>query len=264
MSGTLQAPERSYRAICFDLDGTLLPMDLDEFMNGYFKLLGEYVARYGVKWDDFILGMKAGIQAMATHSDGRTNEGAFWEQFFCFVDPNACDWEQVFLSFYEDEFGKLGQVVTPNPAAAEAVRTLADKGYPLLLATMPMFPRRAVEWRLAWAGVDPALFEYITTFDNSTSTKPHTSYYEEVLGVLSNIAADEVLMVGNNTVEDLAFCKLGADAYVVTDNLIDPVGFDLSTLPHGTLKDFASWVNTFPSCVIPAQVKNAVVAEGRN
>ena len=30
---------RAYRAICFDLDGTLLPMDIDEFMNAYFSRL---------------------------------------------------------------------------------------------------------------------------------------------------------------------------------------------------------------------------------
>ena len=37
----------SYRAVFFDLDGTLLPMDLDEFMNAYFKAIGSFVARKG-------------------------------------------------------------------------------------------------------------------------------------------------------------------------------------------------------------------------
>ena len=37
-----------YRAIFFDLDGTLLPLDVDEFMRDYFAALGAYVARFGV------------------------------------------------------------------------------------------------------------------------------------------------------------------------------------------------------------------------
>ncbi|MEY8561995.1 HAD family hydrolase [Eggerthellaceae bacterium 3-80] len=254
MSNAPCPPERTYRAICFDLDGTLLPMDLDEFMNAYFSLLGECVAQYGVSWDDFVLGMKAGIQAMATHTDGRTNEEVFWEHYFSFVDPGACNWPEVLGDFYEHDFGKLGDMVVPNPAAASAVATLAEKGYPLILATMPMFPRRAVEWRLRWAGVDPEQFVYITTFDNSTSAKPHTSYYQGVLDKLAGASGEDVLMVGNNTVEDLAFCKLGADAFLVTDNLIDPVGFDLASVRHGSLADFAAWANMLPSCQNPACV----------
>ena len=46
-------------------------------------------------------------------------------------------------------------VLCATPAAARAVDALASKGYPLVLATMPMFPERAVRWRLEWAGIDP-------------------------------------------------------------------------------------------------------------
>lgn len=35
------------KAILFDLDGTLLPMDQDEFTKGYFKLLAAKLAPYG-------------------------------------------------------------------------------------------------------------------------------------------------------------------------------------------------------------------------
>ena len=29
--------QRTYKAFIFDLDGTLCPMELDEFLSGYFK-----------------------------------------------------------------------------------------------------------------------------------------------------------------------------------------------------------------------------------
>ncbi|MFR0734647.1 MAG: hypothetical protein ACLSHU_11060 [Oscillospiraceae bacterium] len=34
----------TYQAILFDLDGTLLPMDLDQFTEGYFHLLAQTAA----------------------------------------------------------------------------------------------------------------------------------------------------------------------------------------------------------------------------
>ena len=34
-------------AVLFDLDGTLLPMDMDEFTGGYFRFLAEKAAPFG-------------------------------------------------------------------------------------------------------------------------------------------------------------------------------------------------------------------------
>lgn len=240
-----------YRAVFFDLDGTLLPMELDGFMRSYFQSLGSYVAHFGVSGDCFMAGMKAGIKAMAAHDGDRLNADAFWGGYFTHIDPEMCDWKTELDGYYEHEFGKLGAQVKPNPSAARAVETLAAKGYPLVLATMPMFPQRAVEWRLEWAGVDPAYFSRLTTFVNSTSVKPKLSYYAENLAAAGVVGSD-VLMVGNNTKEDLAIRKLGADAYLVTDLLIDPVGFDITGVEHGSLDSFAAWVDHLPACANPA------------
>ena len=141
---------RTYRAIFFDLDGTLLPMEMDEFLGAYFEAIAGFVARQGLDAKAFSAGLKAGIGAMASHDDGRTNHEAYWEAFFQHADADAAAWEELLTEFYEHEFGAIGEGFQPNPAAARAVEALAAKGYPLVLATMPMFPRRAVEWRLAW------------------------------------------------------------------------------------------------------------------
>ena len=162
------------------------------------------------------------------------------------------EWLPLLNEFYEHDFGAIGEGVQANPACARAVAALAAKGYPLVLATMPMFPRRAVEWRLAWAGVDPAHFSRLTSFENSTSVKPKPAYYAENLAACGLAGAD-VLMVGNNTVEDLAACSLGADAFLVTDHLLDPTdGFDLSSVRHGAMEEFAVWAEALPPCANPA------------
>ena len=221
---------RAYRAIFFDLDGTLLPMELEEFLSTYFKSIASFVA---------------------AHDDGRTNHEAYWEAFFQKVDRTAADWDALLGEFYDVDFGKIGEGVQPNPATARAVEALAQKGYPLVLATMPMFPRRAVEWRLTWAGVDPRLFARITTYENSTSVKPKPAYCAENLAACGLAGAD-VLMVGNNTVEDQAFAGLGTDMYLVTDHLLDPAGTGVEGVRHGTMEDFAAWAEALPACANPA------------
>ena len=250
-------PEKTYRAVFFDLDGTLLPIDLDAFMGSYFKALGAHLAPLGVARDDFMAGMRGGIMAMVANDTGKPNADAFWQAFFGCVLPastgaSEADLRAAVETFYETDFGALGRDVDPNPAAARAIEVLAQKGYPLALTTMPMFPRRAVEWRLTWAGVDPKAFSRITTFNNSTAVKPKLNYYAENLAA-TGLAGADVLMVGNNTKEDMAALKLGCDGYLVTDYLIDPEGFDIASVRSGSLNDFAAWVEALPTCENPAQ-----------
>ncbi len=243
--------QQRYRAVFFDLDGTLLPMELESFMKGYFGSLTAFMAAHGVNPEIFVEALNAGVRAMAKNQGACTNADAFWDAFFTFFGRDDFAWTEIFTDFYENEFGKLGSAACADPDAARAVATLRAKGYPLVLATMPMFPRRAVEWRLAWAGIDAAHFERITDYENSTSVKPFLVYFEQNLAA-AGLAADEVLMVGNNTREDLACLELGFDAYLVTDNLIDPVSFDLATVKHGSMAEFAQWVEELPECSNPA------------
>lgn len=256
----------SYRAIFFDLDGTLLPMELDEFLGAYFESIARFVAKHGLDAASFSAGLKAGIGAMAAHDDDRTNFDAFWESFFQHAVRDAANWDELLGGYYEHDFGAIGEGFAPNPAAARAIEALAAKGYPLVLATMPMFPRRAVEWRLAWAGVDASRFARITSYENSTSVKPKLAYYAENVAACG-LAGTDVLMVGNNTVEDLAIQGLGADAFLVTDHLLDPTDdFDVSAVKHGTMEEFAAWAEALPACENPARVidPGVVGAEARD
>ena len=240
-----------YRAVFFDLDGTLLPMDLGEFMQSYFERLAAYVAARGIDPEIFTAGLKKGIKAMAAHDDGRLNAEAYWDAFFEVVDQDATDWAKLVGEFYEHDFGEIGKNVVPDPHAARAIETLRAKGYPLVLATMPMFPLRAVKWRLSWAGIDADAFARITNYENSTSVKPKLDYYAENLRA-AGLKSEDVLMVGNNTHEDLACLDLGMDAYLVTDHLLDPVKFDLSRVKHSSMAEFAAWAEALSACEHPA------------
>ena len=230
----------SYRAILFDLDGTLCPMELDEFLGGYFKDIARFAAEQGVDGEKFARAFGAGASAMAKREPGgKTNYDVFWDAFFAVLDRDA--------GYYETRFGAIGADVQPNPAAHRALELLVAKGYPLVLATQPMFPRRAVEWRLAWGGVGDAPFRYISTYENSSTVKPQVEYYAEVLANCG-LSADEVLMVGNHNREDGLATKVGCDIYFLTDHLIESEeGLDVSECKHGSMAEFADWCEALPS-----------------
>jgi FMN phosphatase YigB (HAD superfamily) len=186
-----------------------------------------------------------GVKAMAVDTGDRMNEEVFWTTFHEQYGDDDPTIDSRITEFYSTVFPHIGDGFEPNPAAARAIATLQAKGYRLFLTTMPMFPRLAVEWRCHWADVDPAVFERITTYDNSFACKPDLRYFKQNLE-LAGCAPEEVLMVGNNTLEDLSAMKLGVDAYLVTDWLLDPVEFPIETVKHGSLADFADFAEQLP------------------
>lgn len=254
----MQNKAGEYRAICFDLDGTLLPMDIDEFMSEYFRRIAKYVGQRGLDSQAFMAGLKAGTKKMATHTGDELNMDAFWNTFFnIYKSEVQADFDRdevlkIANDFYAEEFPHIGDGFKGNPAAQRVVEKLAAKKYPMVLTTMPMFPRLAVEHRLRWAGVDPQNFARITSYENSKAVKPRQTYYAENLAAM-NVEGKDVLMVGNNTMEDLAFLDLGVDAFLVTDWLLDPIGFDISSVKHGNMDEFEAWVDTLPVCTNPAE-----------
>ena len=48
--------------------------------------------------------------------------------------------------------------------------------------------------------------------------------------------------------QDLACCELGADGYLVTDWLLDPIDFDYRAMNHGSLEDLLDFVTALPEC----------------
>lgn len=246
-----QAP---YDVIFFDMDGTLLPLEVRDFLVPYYELLQVACAREGYDPKTFRDAVNAGIFSMYDHPCDETNEASFWRAFYRSLfngdEPSDVQKERLFAffdNFYRNEFQHAGKAAVPNPAAQRSLDTLAQKGYPLYLTTMPMFPQSAIEWRMKWAACDIGLFDRVTTFDNSTAVKPDLVYYRENLA-LADVPPERVLMVGNNTEDDLAALKLGMDAYLVTDYLINPNGFDIETVKHGSLEEFAHWVQGLATC----------------
>ena len=218
--------------IFFDLDGTLLPMDQDLFTKTYFGLLAQKMAPLGYEPEKLIGAIWQGIGAMVRNDGRRTNEEAFWDVFQTRWDRDVLADRPAFEAFYRDDFGGAQSSCGFQPDAAALVRDLKQAGKRVILATNPIFPAIATRQRIAWAGLSPEDFEWVTTYENTGYCKPNPRYYQDILQC-RGLKAEECLMVGNDTEEDMAAETLGMEVYLLTDCLIDRSGQGPERWPHG-------------------------------
>ena len=71
----------SIKAVLFDLDGTLLPMDQEVFIKAYFKGLSGKLIPLGYAPEQLIDTIWKGTAAMIKNDGSKLNEELFWEVF---------------------------------------------------------------------------------------------------------------------------------------------------------------------------------------
>lgn len=208
------------KAVFFDLDGTLLPLNEEEFVHAYFKLLAEYLKPYGYKKDEIINFINLGVRAMYLNNGIRTNEEVFWDSFYNLTDKSEIDFKTIFDDFYNTSFLDTIKYTKPNPEALRIINGIKNLGLKVILTTNPIFPLVATKKRMGFIGLKPEDFSYVTTYENSKYTKPNPLYFKEVMD-LFNLKSDEVILFGNNTKEDGdASRALGIKCYLVSGNII--------------------------------------------
>ena len=229
------------RAVLFDMDGTLLPMDVKAFEKLYFKSLSARVASFGYQPKELIDGVCRGTVAMIANDGSRLNREVFWDVFCSIFGEKARQNEADFDEFYATDFVAAKGGCGYNPKAAEIVKSLKNRGLTVVIATNPLFPLVAQEQRLAWAGIDASDVDFITHYGNSHYCKPNLKYYEELLAKL-NLKGEECLMVGNDVSEDMIAESLGMKVFLLTDCLLNPDGKDISVYSHGTFEDLEKYL----------------------
>lgn len=229
------------KAVLFDLDGTLLPMDMDEFTTGYFKFLVAKLMPHGYDKDALISAIWHGTAAMVRNDGSCTNEEAFWKDFSNTLGDRVYADKEVFEDFYANEFNKAKDICGFNPMAERIVSGLKKNGIRVILATNPLFPAVATENRIRWAGLDPKDFELYTTYENINYCKPNPKYYEEVLS-RANLKPDECLMVGNDVEEDMVAAELGCKVFLLTDCIINKREKNIEEYAHGGFEELREYL----------------------
>ena len=208
------------KAVFFDLDGTLLPSNEDEFTKLYFYLLSEKAKPFGYEPEKLIATVWQGTKAMFKNDGTKSNEKVFWECFKEVYGEEKLKDISIFDEFYHNEFKQIKRVCGENKEAKKIVDTLNKLGLKVILTTNPIFPLCGIETRLSFIDLSQNDFSYITSYENSRYCKPNPNYFLEVLEK-NNLKADEVILFGNNDVEDYACAvKAGIKCYLVGDCII--------------------------------------------
>jgi HAD superfamily hydrolase (TIGR01549 family) len=232
------------QAVLFDLDDTLLGNNVDQFMQHYFGLLGEFAETLmdeGHFLQELLLCTRAMIQSTDT---AVTNRDIFWQTFAQRNNLNNIDQLELFFeTFYREQFPQLKRVTQRRKVAVQLIKWCQQTGLKVVVATNPVYPTIAIEERLRWADlpVNENEFALVTTYDNMHSTKPHPAYYREILEMIA-CPAEAAMMVGDDWGNDIApasACGV-ATYWIAKDDA--PLPAQVSRLMgHGSLDKLAQW-----------------------
>ncbi|HHY38285.1 MAG TPA: HAD family hydrolase [Clostridia bacterium] len=209
-----------FKAVLFDLDGTLLDIDMEEFFPVYFDALSRYFDHLQSK-ETFTRNLLEATRIMMTDRNPHTtNQQVFVECFtrLSGIDPSV--FIPLFEEFYRKEYPGLGYLAKKNPSAPRVVEALRARGLDLVVATSPVFPRVAILERMNWAGLDTSMFRLITSYEVMHFSKPYPEYYEEILRIIGR-SPGECLMVGNDVEDDMSAKDVGIRTFLVTRNVIN-------------------------------------------
>lgn len=228
--------------LLLDLDDTLLHTNMGEFVPAYFQALSGYL-KARVQPETMLPALMAGTNLMLASEDpGRTLQEVFETEFYPKLGIPKSDLIEEIDDFYDNVFPALRSVTQQRDGSLGLVNAAFAKGYRVVIATDPLFPRKATHHRIRWAGLDPERFDLVSSFETFHFTKSHPAYYAEVLGRLG-WPDGPVLMVGNDVDRDLRPAqKLGLAAYQV-DGSSDSDHGDHS-VGRGNLNDLRSWLES--------------------
>ena len=194
--------------LLFDLDGTLLDIDMPAFLKAYFSLAGRRFVS-PTELPRITPALAAAARKMAAYRAGiHTLDRIFLEAFSPAIKRPPIEVRGVFSAFHRAEFEQLRRFTSPRPAARPLLEMALKLGYELAIATNPVFFLDAIRARIRWAGLEGIPFTLITCAEIMRCTKPHRHYFSQTLRLLGR-RADECLMIGDNPGMDLPAALLG-------------------------------------------------------
>jgi len=227
--------------VLMDLDGTLLPFEQDDFINAYFQLLCRKLCPLGYDKEAVIKGIWNGTKAMLGNDGSKRNAERFWDGFAAVLSDSVRSTESMLDRFYSEEFHEVRQILKGDSPAGRIVQTLKDKGYTVVLATNPLFPRSGQLTRMSWIGLHETDFDMITSYETESACKPNPMYYSEICRKL-NVNPVNCLMIGNDVREDMKTAySLGMKCFLVTDCMIPCDDYEWNG-PRGTFRELIEFL----------------------
>ncbi|MGE5507187.1 MAG: HAD family hydrolase [Chitinophagales bacterium] len=224
------------RTLLFDLDGTLLNVDMELFLPAYLKAVAARMAGV-VPPKEFVAALMASTDEMVRNDDPeRSNERVFWDGFSARTGLAAEKWIPVFEEFYQTDFHRLRSLTAPFPGARPALEAAFAQGYEVVIATNPVFPRVAIDARLEWAGLQGLPVRLVTSYEIMHFCKPNPRYFTEILAMIGR-SPEEAIMIGNDAAEDMAAGEVGLRTFLSTEFLVNKDHAGPKPTWQGSLED---------------------------
>lgn len=234
-----------FEAVLFDLDGTLLDINMEYFLKQYFKKMMTMADDYGFSNPQKLVGdiYESTWVMISNRNPWISNKEVFMGDFLQKLGSGQKNVEKFFDHFYGKGFPQLQNHCRPFPGIPEMMCNIINQGIKVVIATNAVFPMIAIEQRLDWAGIGGLEYELVTAYENMHFCKPHIEYYEEIIDKIK-VDPQKCLMVGNDTGEDLPAGKIGLKTFLVEDRLIDN-GAEFEPDWRGDLSDFFDFTKQF-------------------
>jgi FMN phosphatase YigB (HAD superfamily) len=231
-----------YSTLLLDLDGTLLDVEMQSFLEAYFPLVA---ARFGGPGERHRISeaMIAAARSMMAETGGvRTLDLVFLESFAPAVRCTAEEAREILASFHRGEFERMRRLVRPVPGAGALVERALGLGCELVLATNPVFFLDAIRARVRWAGLDaaPSPFALVTGAELMRWAKPHAGYFRQILQMTGR-RPEQCLMAGDDPRMDMAARQAGIATWLVEQEGAPPEPAPLADR-RGTLAQLADWL----------------------
>ncbi|MEN6348881.1 MAG: HAD family hydrolase [Syntrophomonas sp.] len=232
-----------FKAILFDLDGTLLNIDMDVFLQHYFKKMARLAPDYGLADSQKLISQvwKSTEFMIFNRDPAICNEAAFMSDFFAAGDFPEENTRAFFDDYYDRAFPLLHILCQRHELVPGMIESAFAKSMKVIIATNPVFPIKAIQHRLNWAGIGHFSYDLITSYEVMHFCKPHPEYYQEISDIIG-VPPEQCLMVGNDREEDLTAASIGMKTYLVEDGLIDR-GSNLKPDWQGTLSQLAAFLD---------------------
>ncbi|MDO3377616.1 HAD family hydrolase [Geoalkalibacter halelectricus] len=223
MTLSAQQPQKSPRAVLFDLDGTLLQVEMNSFIPAYVGGLAAHFSDLAPRSRFVDTVISATFALLRDDGDQCTNQQLFLGALQRHLGIAPEEFGRRFENYLDDGLHGLAPLIEPLGLARDILALCFERDWTVVIATNPVFPRQLVEARLRWGGLDEFPYHLVTSYENTRFCKPHPGYFTDILDGFG-LAPEECLMVGNDTEHDLAAGLVGIPTWLVDTWLIDRLG----------------------------------------